>query len=567
MNADTQNPAKNYDYKMFNDEVLSGWHKWMYDIVKEIAPDIPLHSKIIGYTSSHRSNIHSNGTGLQGYYDFFELNGCDYFWNYIDDDTEPLTKELWYDYMMSYRDAPVINSEDHIIPDRGKYYELDLADYVSQDIYQGAIHGRAFSGIWIWERKSVSVGDAEDSILYRPDAISKVGKASMDLYRLSEEISALLNEDPEIGIIYSDPDILNNISGMHAAYEAYEALLFNGKVVRFIPEVKIDTIDSYKVVIVPEVKYITEKMLNGLKGYIENGGRVVIMGENCLRMDEHTFEHDKSVVDFIYSNSTVLPYEGSFDKMLTMSKTEFCSKIREVLIEEGIYYISVVDAETGEPAHYIEYNVGVHDGKVIVNLANFSEPAKVKLYAGGVPMLSATERRSEEKTSDIIEIGKYECLTLETDFDNVFFDTYGHWAADEITKLSNEGVINGRTSSRFDPEGNITRWEFHALLSRAADMTLPKYDSESEAFRPSEYITRKEMCEMLVDFYEAENGAMSVGEKLTFTDVQEDEFISKATGAGLMKGREDGTFDAFGNATRAEAAAVVNRYMRSKYEK
>jgi len=228
MQTDRNVPGKNYDYKIFNDKMFGKWHKFMADIVKELAPEIPLHSKIMGYTASNYSGgMNYNGTGFEEYYGYLDLNGCDY-WNYLDDNRGPLVKEMWYDYMNSFKEVPVINSEDHIIPDRNLNYSPEVADYISQDIYQGAIHGRYMSDIWVWEKYLPGISNSTDfigSISDRPDGMAKIGKATLDLNRLAYEITALQNEVPEVGIIYSNADMLNNVNGMRAAYEAYEASL------------------------------------------------------------------------------------------------------------------------------------------------------------------------------------------------------------------------------------------------------------------------------------------------------------------------------------------------------
>ena len=82
-------------------------------------------------------------------------------------------------------------------------------------------------------------------------------------------------------------------------------------------------------------------------------------------------------------------------------------------------------------------------------------------------------------------------------------------------------------------------------------------------FRPSDYITREEMCQMLVKGYEYEKGTIEAGEKANFTDesaIGDFESVSKAYSLGLMLGRDDGSFGPQNGATRAEAAAVIARF-------
>jgi len=563
-NGYKENPVKFYDYKIFNDKALADFHIWFANLVRELAPGIPIHAKIMNYIGDGPRGNSNNGTNYLYNHEAFDINGCDAN-NYIDDTREGVhEKNIWYDYMMSYKDGPVINSEDHISTDRNVDYRRDAADYMAQDIYQGGIHGRCMSQIWVWERyKQGGSTDFIGSVLYRPDAIAKIGKATLDLNRLAYEIVALQNEIPEVGIVYSDADIVLNPETVKASYEAYEAALYNGKTVRFITDLNPSALHNYKLVVVPNSRHVSPEIMNELSRYIANGGKVIVMGkdDDILSMDKRSNAHDRNVVDHIKNNSVVIDYKGTGSRVIGIQPPEICKAIRDELIHAGAYYISVMDVATGEPAYGIEYNIGVKDDKVIVNLSNAEETKDVKLYLGDKPVTKSIELRSGEELGEVITSEKYVPITLEIETDYVFFDAYGHWAEEYIAKLHKDGVISGRSESRYDPDGTITRWEFHALVSRAAGKTLPEYNPDSEAFRPNDKITREEMCKMLVNYYEAVNGQIDANVQLSFTDeVSDIESVSKAVFAGLMLGREDGTFDGNGTATRGEAATVIFKF-------
>ena len=89
----------------------------------------------------------------------------------------------------------------------------------------------------------------------------------------------------------------------------------------------------------------------------------------------------------------------------------------------------------------------------------------------------------------------------------------------------------------------------------------------TDAFRPDEYITREEMCRMLVNGYEYIKGDIKELKKADFTDrnsINDFEAVSKAYSLDLMVGNEDGSFKPENNSTRAEAAAVIARFNRLK---
>ncbi|MGN0178795.1 MAG: beta-galactosidase [Monoglobaceae bacterium] len=424
--------APTYDYMRFNSKVFGEWHKFIADIIHELAPGIPVNSKILGWTSSSRyPEGFLNGTNLEEYYSFMDLNGCDYN-NFINDNRGHLTKEMWYDYMLSFKEVPVVDTEDHIIKDNSAdLYTDEVADYFGQVIYQGAIHGRAMSDIWVWERSMINTA-LRDSILYRPDAIAEVGYAANDLNRLSYEITAIQNEPAEVGILFSNSELLlNSDMSMHALYEAYEAVMFNGQKARFILDIKPEDMHKYKLIIIPNSAYIKDETLIELNKYVENGGKVFIMEAynpyGTFGLDEHgarrTEDSQVECVRNILSHADSVRYGGTYYEMLSMTKQELCARVRDNLKEAGAYYVSVVNADTNEPAHNIEYNLGVCDNKVIVNLSNFGEAQNIKIFVGDTPVTESTELRRNKAEGEVISIGKFEVKTIRTNVEGGFRPT------------------------------------------------------------------------------------------------------------------------------------------------
>jgi len=586
---DLTQKAHTYDFNVFNNLVFGEWHKFMYDIIKELAPDIPISLKFIGWTRSFSEpESQLRGQGLEAF-DYIDLNTCDYS-NYIDDGLEHLAKLYWYDFMSSYKNVPVVDAEDHIVKDdAASFYPLELSDYAEQVIYQGAIHGRAVSNIWLYARHKHNSARRE-SFLYRPDCMYKLGRAALDLNRLSYEIAALVEEPAEIGIISSSADRLFNIAGPYASYLAYESTLFLGQKPRFAVDSKPEAIHDFKAIIVPNIIYLSVEQINELKKFIDNGGKVFVMGTDSLSKTERDLEQDPELVKYILDNSYVVEYQGSAAKMNNMSKAEFIEKLYNFIDDAGLSYVEIKNAETGERMLNVECNVSSYDGKVIVNLANCqTDEKKIKVYLGGELVTESVELRSGEALGDTVTVGCYGSITLAIDKGTPFVDTLSHWAEKDIAKLHNENIIYGVSSSRYAPESTTTRAEFLALLIRAAGISESAYNGgisdvkaedwyaevcsaaveagiikSGENFRPNDKITREEMCEMLVTCFENQKGIISISENASFKDTDKISNITaveKAVSANLMVGNADGTFSPSDTATRAEAAAVIKRYM------
>ena len=109
------------------------------------------------------------------------------------------------------------------------------------------------------------------------------------------------------------------------------------------------------------------------------------------------------------------------------------------------------------------------------------------------------------------------------------------WKLSKIWAQQN-GIVNGISDSEFAPDDNITREQIAAILYR--------------------YAIYKGM------------EAVSLSENLTFEDAHEiSEYavsaLNWAVGTGLIKGYEDNTLRPLHNATRAEAAALLQRFIET----
>jgi len=193
---------------------------------------------------------------------------------------------------------------------------------------------------------------------------------------------------------------------------------------------------------------------------------------------------------------------------------------------------------------------------------------------GGFVVPSVTEP-SKNKNEDLKE--------------NKFSDIKNHWAEEEILKMAEKGIVNGKTETEFYPDNNITRAEFATILKRAFNLSGDEnefsdcnkndwfYDSVSAVysngymkgsdgkFRPNDLITRQEMAVVLAEIARRkEMTANEVG--VDFADeVQIAEWAKEdvlyVSALGILKGMENGNFAPKNNATRAQVVVVLSRLL------
>lgn len=181
---------------------------------------------------------------------------------------------------------------------------------------------------------------------------------------------------------------------------------------------------------------------------------------------------------------------------------------------------------------------------------------------------------------------------------SVFADIDGHWAKDAIDWMAARLFASGVSAHSFEPNRQVTRAEFAAMLARivggTSDDDAPVfedvkpgdwyYDAVQAAyakklvsgdghgkFHPTEYVTREQMTVMAWRAYEQLAGkAVKATEEETkrllqpFLDQSAIEGwargdVASAIQAGLAQGVSSARFDPDGAATRAQAAVMLQR--------
>lgn len=178
--------------------------------------------------------------------------------------------------------------------------------------------------------------------------------------------------------------------------------------------------------------------------------------------------------------------------------------------------------------------------------------------------------------------------------EQTFADLAGHWAAKDAELLIAKGIIDGIADDRYAPEGTLTRGELAALLVRSAGLAAQpgagvlsdvKADDwfagyvqaalsaglvdgfEDGTFRAGTAVTREQLAVMLVRAMTLAGYTPSVsGASAAFADSDTisgwaKDAVRTAQAAGLVNGLEDGTFRPQGQATRAEAAVMIKRFL------
>ncbi|MGN0150432.1 MAG: S-layer homology domain-containing protein, partial [Clostridia bacterium] len=190
-------------------------------------------------------------------------------------------------------------------------------------------------------------------------------------------------------------------------------------------------------------------------------------------------------------------------------------------------------------------------------------------------------------------------VTFAPKWTNPFIDvTDSDWFYDNVIWVNKNGLMNGITENTFGPQANVTRAMMVTILYRAegepeVNKSVPFADVDANAyyadavvwaqqngivygvteneFAPDDNITREQIAAIMFRYAKYKGYDVSVGENtniLSYTDAESvSEYaiasIQYAVGAGLMKGKSNTTLNPQDNATRAEIAAILQRFLEA----
>ncbi len=148
------------------------------------------------------------------------------------------------------------------------------------------------------------------------------------------------------------------------------------------------------------------------------------------------------------------------------------------------------------------------------------------------------------------------------------------WFYDEVFYVYTNGMMEGDSATTFNPDGQMTRAMFWAVLGRidGANITGANWVDEarswamrkgvSDGTNPNDYVTREQMVTMLWRYAGEKNGTAYLG---GYTDSGKIssyavEAMRWAIGNGIIEGMTSTTLVPQGTATRAQCAAIFMRF-------
>ena len=172
-----------------------------------------------------------------------------------------------------------------------------------------------------------------------------------------------------------------------------------------------------------------------------------------------------------------------------------------------------------------------------------------------------------------------------------FTDISTHWAKSYITRVTNEGLFNGTSATTFSPNAQMTDGMVITVLYRMAGepdvtvSTMPNvikpgmyyekacawgYENKIiggyTSFDPDRNVTREELATMLYRYYILTGTPVAGADLSSYTDASSVsdwalDGVAWANAAGIVQGTSATKLSPANNATRAEVATMLCRYL------
>ena len=277
-----------------------------------------------------------------------------------------------------------------------------------------------------------------------------------------------------------------------------------------------------------------------------------------------------------------------------------------------LFEIKVMNGKTeATPSGTVKISIPVRKSETAVKLYRIL-PADKKKSASAAELEFTRSKDGKYLELEVKELGQFAVVYAEADEEAPMddrteapvakesrTDISGHWAESMIRNAMQKGIMTGVGNGDFAPNAAMTRGMLITALGRMEGVKAGMYEGGSFAdvkqedyfasfvawavaeniasgmsetvFAPNAEVTREQLAVFLYQ-YAQKKGIALTGESKTFTDAEgisdwAKDAVAALTGAGLLNGRPDGSFNAKGKATRAEVATVLVKLAEMTAEK
>ena len=235
-----------------------------------------------------------------------------------------------------------------------------------------------------------------------------------------------------------------------------------------------------------------------------------------------------------------------------------------------------IDAVNKSTSHTIKVNLPVNSSKIKVPVKNpTTGTVAVLINADGSEKIIKTSISDENGV--ILTANNGETIKIIDNTKSFVDVSSSYWGIDAINFASSRELFNGTSSTEFTPEGNMTRSMIITVLARLADVNTntgntwyeagvnwAKQNGISDGSNLDSGVSREQLATMLYRY--AGNPSVS-GNIYGFADAEKvsdwaKDAMTWAIQNGIITGMGDDTISPQSNATRAQVATMIMRFVK-----
>ena len=210
-----------------------------------------------------------------------------------------------------------------------------------------------------------------------------------------------MDKPADVALLMSKTTRIYRLDHVNGLYKAYENLLYNGIKPMFVVESQLDKFKEYDTIYMPNCSNIELDTLYALKDFVDNGGRLIMLGEDQLLGDTHNQPLPQDVVQYVKSKAEHYTYEVN-GANVTTPDDDIYKIMNETTADKQ--RVKLIDTATGEPVRDVEWQAAEFEdingeSGIVINIGNYNwtEDRTVQLYIDGELVEKPFELRSDKE--------------------------------------------------------------------------------------------------------------------------------------------------------------------------
>lgn len=101
-----------------------------------------------------------------------------------------------------------------------------------------------------------------------------------------------------------------------------------------------------------------------------------MLGQDSFIRDVHNQTHPEAARSYIMAHAAVIPVTGTATALTSPTLPALQAQLIPILRQQNLLQVELTDAQTGETVSNVEWRTSVYEGRLLLNIANYSWQAK-----------------------------------------------------------------------------------------------------------------------------------------------------------------------------------------------